>query len=168
MIFLPGHEVVQLQEHDDYVEVLVTSDAEASKRFLSRYLLGCDGANSIVRRHMGVQLQDLGFYFDWLIVDTIPHEERVWSPMNWQLCDPARPTTIVAGGPGRRRWEFMRLPHESKEELNTADTHGSCSHRGAAPPRTPPWSVTPCIPSRRAGRTRGTAGGSCWPATRHT
>ena len=42
--------------------------------------------------------------------------------MNWQLCDPTRPTTIVFGGPGRRRWEFMRLPEESIEELNTTET----------------------------------------------
>jgi hypothetical protein len=39
--------------------------------------------------------------------------------MNWQLCDPARPTTVVSGGPGRRRWEFMRLPHETLDELNS-------------------------------------------------
>jgi hypothetical protein len=46
----------------------------------------------------------------------------VFEPTNWQLCDPARPTTIVSGGPGRRRWEFMRLPHESIEELNDPAT----------------------------------------------
>ena len=34
-----------------------------------------------------------------------------------QLCDPARPTTLVSGGPGRRRWEFMRLPGETLEDL---------------------------------------------------
>jgi len=34
----------------------------------------------------------------------------VWKPSNLQICDPVRPTTAVSGGPGRRRWEFMRLP----------------------------------------------------------
>jgi 3-(3-hydroxy-phenyl)propionate hydroxylase len=28
---------------------------------------------------------------------------------------------MVPGGPGRRRWEFMRLPHETKEELNRTE-----------------------------------------------
>jgi flavoprotein hydroxylase len=28
----------------------------------------------------------------------------------------------VSGGPGRRRWEFMRLPHESREELGDEAT----------------------------------------------
>jgi 2-polyprenyl-6-methoxyphenol hydroxylase-like FAD-dependent oxidoreductase len=68
---------------------------------------------------MGSEWEDLGFRFDWLIVDVKPREQRTWSPMNWQLCDPSRPTTIVSGGPGRRRWEFMRLPGETIAELNT-------------------------------------------------
>jgi len=88
----------------------------------ARYVAGCDGANSFVRSHLGARVTDLGFFFDWLIVDIIPHEKRVWEPLNWQLCDPARPTTLVSGGPGRRRWEFMRLPGESIEELNSEKT----------------------------------------------
>jgi hypothetical protein len=39
-----------------------------------------------------------------------------------QICDPARPTTVVSGGPGRRRWEFMALPGESAEFLNDEAT----------------------------------------------
>jgi hypothetical protein len=51
------------------------------------------------------------------VVDVVPDEARRWDPVNWQLCDPARPTTIVSGGPGRRRWDFMRLPDEPIEAL---------------------------------------------------
>lgn len=90
----------------------------------TRYLVGADGANSAVRQAIGSEFHDLGFVpFDWLILDVVPHDQqRVWSPMNWQLCDPTRPTTIVSGGPRRRRWEFMRLPGETIEELNTEET----------------------------------------------
>ncbi|MER5884503.1 bifunctional 3-(3-hydroxy-phenyl)propionate/3-hydroxycinnamic acid hydroxylase [Streptomyces sp. NPDC001941] len=83
------------------------------------WLVGCDGANSLVRTAMDTTVTDLGFFYDWLIVDVLPHEEPVWSPMNVQVCDPVRPTTAVSGGPGRRRWEFMRMPGESREELDT-------------------------------------------------
>ena len=127
-----GWEVREISHHDDRVEVTVRKghpgDAgelipEGETRTVrARYLVGADGANSFVRRHMGTPVTDLGFDFDWLILDVIPHEEETWSPMNWQLCDPRRPTTIVSGGPGRRRWEFMRLPEETIEELNTAET----------------------------------------------
>ncbi len=82
-----------------------------------RYAVGCDGANSTVASLLGLPFCDLGYFFDWLVVDVILHGERVFDPVNLQICDPARPTTAVSGGPGRRRWEFMRLPEEPLEEL---------------------------------------------------
>ena len=63
-------------------------------------------------------MHDLGFFYDWLIVDVVLDEPRVFDPINVQICDPARPTTAVSGGPGRRRWEFMRLPDETLDELD--------------------------------------------------
>lgn len=114
-------EVVDLESAEDHVR-LVTSGPCGPGEVRARYVIGADGANSFVRGRMSTSVTDLGFFYDWLIVDTEPHERSTWSPMNWQLCDPARPTTVVSGGPGRRRWEFLRLPHESVEELNTLET----------------------------------------------
>lgn len=84
----------------------------------ARYVVGCDGANSTVRDLVRLPVNDLGYFYDWLVVDVILDEARVFDPLNLQICDPARPTTVVSGGPGRRRWEFMRLPHETLEGLN--------------------------------------------------
>ncbi|MFK4548053.1 2-polyprenyl-6-methoxyphenol hydroxylase-like FAD-dependent oxidoreductase [Streptomyces tendae] len=116
-----GCEVVDLEHAADHVR-LITNGTGGPGEVRARYVIGADGANSFVRSRMATTVTDLGFFYDWLIVDTQPHEQTTWSPMNWQLCDPSRPTTVVSGGPGRRRWEFMRLPHESVEELNTLDT----------------------------------------------
>jgi flavoprotein hydroxylase len=88
----------------------------------ARFAVGCDGANSIVRSLLDIDVDDRGFCYDWLIVDVILDEPRVFDPINLQICDPARPTTAVSGGPGRRRWEFMRLPHESLDDLAREDT----------------------------------------------
>ena len=114
-------EVVGIEDRDDDVRVRFTRAKAGSREISARFVVGCDGANSFVREHMGVPIHDQGFFFDWLIVDTIPHDDIPWSPMNWQLCDPARPTTLVSGGPGRRRWEFMLLPGEAREALSTTD-----------------------------------------------
>lgn len=84
----------------------------------ARYVIGADGANSFVRDCMGVGMTDLGFSYDWLIADVIEHEPRVWDPPLQQYCDPARPTTKVSGGPGRRRWEWMLLPGENRENFD--------------------------------------------------
>ena len=67
-------------------------------------------------------MTDRAFFYDWLVVDVIFDEPRVFDPLNVQICDPARPTTVVSGGPGRRRWEFMALPGESIEFLNDEAT----------------------------------------------
>src|SRR5438552_8106143 len=112
-------EVVDIRPAGGDVELMVADPDGEPSQVRARWVVGCDGANSLVRRHLGATVTDLGFFFDWLIVDVVPREPRVWDPINGQLCDPARPTTVVSGGPGRRRWEFMRLPGEEIAELDT-------------------------------------------------
>jgi resorcinol 4-hydroxylase (NADPH) len=100
----------------------------------ARYVVGADGANSFVRKSLGLDFEDHGFFFDWLILDMIPKKPMHFSPSAWQLCDPVRPTTIVPGGPGRRRWEFMVLPGESPKELSSPESAWRLLE---------PWGVTP-------------------------
>jgi flavoprotein hydroxylase len=88
----------------------------------ARYVVGCDGANSTVRARIGLPMTDRAFFYDWLVVDVVFNEPREFDPLNVQICDPARPTTVVSGGPGRRRWEFMALPGESTEFLSDEAT----------------------------------------------
>ena len=84
----------------------------------ARYVVGADGANSFVRKSSGIAFEDLGFQEDWLVIDLKPNEGvKLDVPDIGQWCNPARPTTMVPGGPGYRRWEFMRLPHETLDEL---------------------------------------------------
>jgi flavoprotein hydroxylase len=119
---LRGHEAMALTETDQHVEVLVRDGAGEQHRVTAAWVIGCDGANSFVRSHMPTEMTDLGFFYDWLIVDVVLHQAREWNPVNLQICDPRRPTTVVSGGPGRRRWEFMRMPGETAEQLNQLDT----------------------------------------------
>jgi flavoprotein hydroxylase len=130
-----GHEVVSIEATADCVTLGVAIVPDGARRVVeARFVVGCDGANSFIRHHVGATITDLGFFFDWLIVDILPHEPKVWAPLNVQICDPARPTTLVSGGRGRRRWEFMRLPGESTEELDNEATAWRLLQ---------PWGVTP-------------------------
>ncbi|GAB2456646.1 bifunctional 3-(3-hydroxy-phenyl)propionate/3-hydroxycinnamic acid hydroxylase MhpA [Jatrophihabitans fulvus] len=118
-----GLRAVDVDDRGDHVVVTAVDDDGVETRTSARYVVGCDGANSFVRSRMDTTVTDLGFFYDWLIVDVIPHDPtRVWEPSNLQVCDPVRPTTRVSGGPGRRRWEFLRLPDETVEQLNTEST----------------------------------------------
>ncbi len=116
-----GMEVVGIDQDDDGATLVAHGRDGADVEVRCRYAVGCDGANSTVRRLLDIPSTDLGFFYDWLIVDVVLHEPRVYDPINVQVCDPARPTTVVSGGPGRRRWEFMRLPDETLDDLNDAD-----------------------------------------------
>ncbi|WP_435588088.1 bifunctional 3-(3-hydroxy-phenyl)propionate/3-hydroxycinnamic acid hydroxylase [Micromonospora aurantiaca (nom. illeg.)] len=122
---LPGvtvlrpYQVTGLVEHDDRVEVTIAGPDGDEVR-AARWVIGCDGANSFVREHLGSGVTDFGFTYDWLVCDVVPHEAREFKPNNLQVCDPARPRTAVSAGPGHRRWEFMRVPGESREEFESA------------------------------------------------
>ena len=113
-----GVRLVGLLDGPDGCVLTTERDDGTTEHLRVRFAVGCDGANSTVRDLMGVTTTDLGFFYDWLIVDVVLHESRVFDPVNLQICDPSRPTTAVSGGPGRRRWEFMRLPHETIDELD--------------------------------------------------
>ncbi|MCX5390529.1 bifunctional 3-(3-hydroxy-phenyl)propionate/3-hydroxycinnamic acid hydroxylase [Streptomyces sp. NBC_00094] len=119
---LRGYEAVDLTETGDGVELAVESRDGERRLLRGRWIVGCDGANSFVRRRIGSPAVDLGFHHEWLICDMVLHDRREFVPNNLQICDPARPRTQVSAGPGHRRWEFMLLPGERKEEMDTAET----------------------------------------------
>jgi flavoprotein hydroxylase len=119
---LRGYAVVGIRDDEGSVTVTATDPDGADTRLSARWVVGCDGANSFVREHLDVAMTDLGFSYEWLLCDVQLADGREFVPTNVQLCDPARPTTLVGSGPGRRRWEFMRLPGESTAELNEPGT----------------------------------------------
>lgn len=103
----PGQPVRAWFEGDDGLEV-------ASARFL----VGCDGAASLVRSSLGVPLDDLGFNEPWIAVDVqVADDSPLPARAAYQYCDPGRPATSVPSGPGRRQWQFMVLPGEQPESL---------------------------------------------------
>jgi 3-(3-hydroxy-phenyl)propionate hydroxylase len=87
----------------------------------ARYVVGCDGARSLVRRAIGSRQHDLGLHQPWLVVDLWcdPDAPRVKALPEYtvQLCDPARPMTVVNVGGARRRWEIMLMPGDDPAHL---------------------------------------------------
>ncbi len=76
------------------------------------YVVGCDGARSLVRRLIGAPMKDLGLVQPWLVFDAILKREVELSDHTLQICDPARPMTYCNVLGRRRRWEIMLLPGE--------------------------------------------------------
>lgn len=120
-----GYEVEQVQDYGSYSK-LQAKQIEKDKKveLTAQYIIGADGANSLVRQVIQSQWIDKGFQADWLVVDVLPHHPenlKIKGTAAVQFCNPARPTTIVPAGKNGdtyfRRWEFMRLPHETVEEM---------------------------------------------------
>lgn len=85
------------------------------------YVLGCDGANSVVRSAIGAAMDDLHFEQRWLVVDVATDVDlNQWDGV-YQVCSPVRAATYMRIGATRYRWEFRLLPGE------TADDYRSCA-----------------------------------------
>ncbi len=82
------------------------------------YVIGCDGARSLVRRFIGSGMDDLGFHERWLVIDVLLKRARDdLGDYSLQHCDPKRPATYVRGTGTRRRWEITVLPDEDSHEI---------------------------------------------------
>lgn len=119
LVLRTGLELVDLK--DPHAPILTLRDkvtGEITQR-APRFVVGCDGGNSFVRRSLDVGFEDLDFHEPWLVVDMIVEDEHARLPeTNIQFCSPSRPHTYVVGPGWLRRWEFMILPGEEADDVN--------------------------------------------------
>ncbi|TWB70712.1 3-(3-hydroxy-phenyl)propionate hydroxylase [Nitrospirillum amazonense] len=93
----------------------------AAKAIRARYVIGCDGASSLVRTLLGIELDDLAFDEPWLVVDVRVNErgQAKLPAVSVQYCDPDRPATYVIGPGNHRRWEISLNEGEDLREAAT-------------------------------------------------
>jgi 3-(3-hydroxy-phenyl)propionate hydroxylase len=86
------------------------------------YVLGCDGANSVVRTSIGSAMRDMRFEQRWLVVDVASATDlHQWEGVH-QVCDPHRAATYMRIGETRYRWEFRLLADETAADFDTLAT----------------------------------------------
>ncbi len=110
-----GVELVDLSETPDGVAVDIRSVA-GEERLAAAAVLGCDGANSTVRRLIGASMCELGRPDRWLVLDVCAPGFAAW-PGVQQICDPRRAATFMPGPGERARWEFRLAPGEDADDL---------------------------------------------------
>lgn len=80
------------------------------------YVLGCDGANSMVRTAVGSRMRNLRFDQRWLVVDIETDADlNQWDGVH-QVCDGERAGTYMRIGRTRYRWEFRLRDGESADD----------------------------------------------------
>jgi 3-(3-hydroxy-phenyl)propionate hydroxylase len=116
-------EVTDIRDHADRTEVEYVDQTTGRTEVLRpRFVLGCDGANSLTRRRIGSTMSNLGFPEQrWLVVDiATPRDLGHWDGVH-QVCNSRRAATYMRIGPTRHRWEFQLVHGESAAGYQTLD-----------------------------------------------
>jgi len=102
-----GWEAQKIRQHPDFAELDLTavrvlengSVSHGEQRTVrARYVIGTDGANSLVRNGSGIAMDDLGFNEQWLVTDFRQKHALSFEFDNGQICDPARPLCLGRRG----------------------------------------------------------------------
>lgn len=112
---------VSFNEDADGVSLVLEETGGASRNLTARYLVACDGANSFVRKRLGIALEDLAFDEWWMVVDAFTSDVGKRPAKCFQYCRPSRPGTYLPGPGTLRRWEIKLLPGEEPEAFGAPD-----------------------------------------------
>lgn len=129
------HEVTAIRDGSEAVTLQVTDlQSQRSSALQARYVVGCDGARSLMRKVLGTTMQDLGLHQPWLVFDVLLKGEVPGLPDHTvQLCDPARPMTYCNVTGNRRRWEIMLMPGDDPAQMVKPETLWALVSRWVTP-----------------------------------
>jgi 3-(3-hydroxy-phenyl)propionate hydroxylase len=120
-----GVDVTDVSQTADHATV-AAHDLEAGVDLTvdARYVVGCDGAHSIVRRCIGSGMEDLHGTQRWVVIDILLNEGvSVDDELHtYATSGPGRTYTFVPTGERRRRIEYKALAHETDESLERDET----------------------------------------------
>ncbi len=119
VVIKQNSEVVKTFNHKNFSIVeyknLKTGNISSAK---SKYIIGCDGANSFIRNEMKTEMEHLGFEQRWAVIDLILKTKNTSLPdRTIQYCNSTRPTTYCRNVGKRRRWEIALKENESTEKF---------------------------------------------------
>ena len=113
-----GFDVTALGQTERCVTLSGHMQDGTPKSYQARYVVGCDGANSVTRSEIGGGMDDLGFEERWLVVDLLLKRPRPdLGDHSIQFCNPDRPMTYCRSPGERRRWEITVNEGESDADM---------------------------------------------------
>jgi 3-(3-hydroxy-phenyl)propionate hydroxylase len=116
------HDVFAIEDAGEYVRVRAEDTASARlATFEAKYVVGCDGARSLVRRTIGTEHEDLGFKQRWLVIDVKEKRDLGLERVSTQYCNPERPMYASSTTNGMLRWEIMLKPEDDVADVTLPD-----------------------------------------------
>lgn len=123
IMFRGGSEVTDVANLRDHAVVKYVDRGSGRRRYVTAdYVLGCDGARSVVRSAIGSKMQNLGFEQRWLVIDVATDVDlHQWDGVH-QLSDPGRAGTFMRIGDSRYRWEFQLHDDEAAADFHDVES----------------------------------------------
>ncbi|MEJ2591426.1 MAG: bifunctional 3-(3-hydroxy-phenyl)propionate/3-hydroxycinnamic acid hydroxylase [Candidatus Thiodiazotropha sp.] len=110
-----SRKVSGFEQNGDGVIVRMEDGEGNSENLQARYLIGCDGGNSQVRRALNIPFEGKTAPNQWIVIDV--RNDPLGTPNVYLHCDTQRPYVSAALPHGIRRFEFMVMPGETEETL---------------------------------------------------
>jgi len=112
-------EVRKITNSKNHVDLTYTNTRNHKEyNVRSKYLVGCDGANSTTRDQMKTKMDNLGFTQKWAVVDLILKKKKNNLPdRTIQYSNPKQPATYCRNVGKRRRWEFAIKKNQSDKKV---------------------------------------------------
>jgi len=112
-------EVYKIKNYNDYVKVAFNNKKSNSfDEVKSKYVVGCDGANSITIKEINTKMNNLGFTQKWAVIDLILKKNKKNLPdRTIQYSNPKQPATYCRNVGKRRRWEFAIKKNQNEKKI---------------------------------------------------
>lgn len=115
-----GASLLGFEQDSSGVRAQIKNADGGQQEVRASYIVGADGANSLVRSLLGLDFKGKTYAEDWLVVDA----RRLPQPIDHVefICDPRRPTPHMVAPGDRQRWEFKLQPGETREQMERPET----------------------------------------------
>jgi len=114
-----GAEFIRFEQSLDHLKLHIKDSNNQSTMCEAKYLIGCDGASSPIRRQIGFEMENFDYDEHWIVVDMKVKKEFLTQlpNVNVQYCKPQRPSTMICCPGNHRRWEFMTIPGDNLDDI---------------------------------------------------
>ena len=116
---LLGATATQLRQDEQGVTLTLTQLDGSERKVHGRFLVGCDGGRSTIRRLAELCLDTSDFDEPWVVVDTKTRsggKHPGLPPIHQQICVPAQPVTYVPIAAPYYEWQFMVTGNKTERE----------------------------------------------------
>ncbi|WP_339765032.1 bifunctional 3-(3-hydroxy-phenyl)propionate/3-hydroxycinnamic acid hydroxylase [uncultured Hoeflea sp.] len=117
---LPGalrfsSEVLDIVQEGDHAVVMIRDGSGATHVIRTSWVLACDGGRSPIRERLGIAMSGSTYKQDWIVLDMLNDPDS--SNFSKFMCSSTRPAVSVPAPRGGRRYEFMVLSGETREQV---------------------------------------------------